>query len=219
MIRWPFRLPKSFTVADAAHHTAGKRATSQWVIAPCIAALAFCQCAMTALRICTNSIVQCSAMTRRLWSVCAWSSTFIGTKTSTQWLNARLAFTLGFAIISERPTSFVISTKPLTIRSMKRCCLNQKRLPLLHILHSRKIPPRQTLTKPLLISGVPVIRIGLATGRSLTRVSVRCTDRFACSNPLLHATVHRANQLIKTLTRLILCLAVWTWNRRRKRTM
>lgn len=45
----------------------------------------------------------------------------------------------------------------------------------------------------LLISGAPVIlqtftlswsaaiRIGLATGRSLTRVSVRCTDRFACS--------------------------------------
>ena len=44
--------------------------------------------------------------------------------------------------------------------------------------------------------------------RQVVDPSVRCTDRFACSNPLLHATVHRANQLIKTLTRLILCLAV-----------
>ena len=58
------------------------------------------------------------------------------------------------------------------------------------------------------LSWSAAIRIGLATGRLLTRVSVRCTDRFACSNPLLHATVRRANQLIKTLTRLILCLAV-----------
>lgn len=51
-------------------------------------------------------------------------------------------------------------------------------------------------------------RIGLATGRSLTQVSVRCTARFACLNPLSHATVHRVNQLIRTSTRLILCLAV-----------
>ena len=35
--------------------------------------------------------------------------------------------------------------------------LEPEETPLLHILHSRKIPPRQTLTKPLLISGAPVI--------------------------------------------------------------
>ena len=34
------------------------------------------------------------------------------------------------------------------------------------------------------------------------------TARFACLNPLSHATVHRANQLIRTSTRLILCSAV-----------
>ena len=78
----------------------------------------------------------------------------------------------------------------------------------------------QTLTKPLLISGVPVIlqtftlswnvatRIGLATGKSLTQVSVHCTARFVCLNPLSHATAHRVNQLIRMSTRLILCLAV-----------